>query len=92
MKRPHKRFVTVVALAALALVLTLALPASAGAKTGDVLWRCDPDGPLGPEQEVTFVSAPRAAEHGITQADSRAGTIAFEGVGGEVCRVVVVGP
>jgi hypothetical protein len=87
MKRSLKPIV-----AALAATLSFALPASAGAKTGDVLWRCDPDGLEGPEQEVTFVSAPRAAEHGITRADSRAGTIAFEGVGVEVCRVVVVSP
>lgn len=75
-------------IAAIALTLALALPASAGAKTGEVLWKCDPDG-SGSEQEVTFVSAPAAAEHGIRRADSRAGTIAFEGVGGEVCRVAV---
>jgi hypothetical protein len=62
-------------IAAIALTLALALPASAGAKTGEVLWKCDPDG-SDPEQEVTFVSAPAAAEHGIRRADRRAGTIA----------------
>jgi hypothetical protein len=77
---------SIVFIAAMALTLALALPASAGAKTGEVLWLCDPDG----SGEVTFVSAPAAAEHGIRQADSRAGTIAFEGVGGEDCRVVVL--
>jgi hypothetical protein len=85
MKRSLKTMV-----AAIAATLTFALPASAGAKTGDVLWRCDPDGSGTEQEEVTFVSAPAAAEHGITQADRKAGTIAFEGVGGELCRVVVV--
>ena len=84
MKRP---FMAVIA--AVALTLALVLPASAGAKTGKVLWQCDPDGG-GPEQTVTFVSAPAAAEHGIVRADMRAGTIAFEGVGGEVCSVDVL--
>ena len=74
-------------IAALALMLALVLPAAAGAKTGEVLWRCDPDGP-GPEPEVTFVSAPAAAEHGIRQADSRTGDFAFANFG-EVCHVVV---
>ena len=73
-------------IAAIVLTLALALPASAGAKTGDVLWRCDPDGD-GPEPEVTFVSAPAAASHGIHTAHNHAGTIAFEGVGGEDCHV-----
>ena len=56
MKRPFKAFI-----AAVALTLALVLPASAGAKTGTVLWQCDPDGG-GPEQTVTFVSAPAAAD------------------------------
>jgi hypothetical protein len=81
MKRLFTAFI-----ATIALTLALALPASAGAKPDDVLWRCDPDGD-GPEQEVTFVSAPAAAEHGIRRADERAGTLAFERVGGEDCHV-----
>ena len=76
-----RRFTALIA--AIALTLALALPASAGAKTGDVLWRCDPDG----SGFVTFVSAPAAASHGIHTADNHAGTIAFEGVGGEDCHV-----
>ncbi len=76
-------------IAALALMLALTLPAAAGAKTGAVLWRCDPDGPGGPEPEVTFVSAPAAAEHGIRRADSRAGDFAFANFG-EDCHVEVV--
>jgi hypothetical protein len=78
-----------VSIAALALMLALVLTAAAGAKTGAVLWRCDPDGPGGPEPEVTFVSAPAAAAHGITRADSRAGDFAFAKFG-EVCHVEVV--
>jgi hypothetical protein len=74
------------------LTLALALPASAGAKTGDVLWLCDPEAPYSEAEEVTFVSAPAAAEHGITRADMKAGNIAFEEVGGEFCRVHVVVP
>jgi hypothetical protein len=80
MKRTFKTVV-----AAIALTLTLALPASAGAKTGAVKWVCDVPG----EGEVTFVSAPAAAEHGIRQADSRAGTLAFERLFGEECEVVL---
>jgi hypothetical protein len=80
MKRSLKTMV-----AAIAATLALALPASAGAKTGEVLWLCDPDG-SGPEPEVTFVSAPAAAEHGIRRANSRAGTVFFRQFG-EVCRV-----
>jgi hypothetical protein len=62
--------------------VALVLPASAGAKTGAVKWVCDVPG----EGEVTFVSAPAAAEHGIRQADSRAGAFAFA-MFGEECEV-----
>jgi hypothetical protein len=69
-------------IAAIALTLALALPASTGAKTGAVKWICDvPD-----EGEVTFVSAPAAAEHGIRQADDTAGDFAFA-MFGEECEV-----
>lgn len=85
MKRPIKAFVAAIAVAAIALSLTLALPASAGAKTGEVLWVCKVGG-----VDETFVSAPGAAEHGITQANSRAGQFAFA-MFGEVCRVDLVG-
>lgn len=78
MKRPIKAFI-----AALALTLALALPASAGAKTGEVLWRCDPEGS---DPEVTFVSAPTAAEHGIRTANEHAGET-FNLRFGEVCHV-----
>lgn len=77
MKRRLNAFI-----AGIALTLALALPASAGAKTGAVKWVCDvPD-----EGLVTFVSAPAAAEHGIRQADRRAGDFAFA-MFGEVCHV-----
>jgi hypothetical protein len=80
-----KRLFTAI-IATIALALALALPASAGAKTGEVLWLCDPDGG-GPAQEVTHVSAPAAAFHGINRANQRAGSLAFS-MFGEVCRVV----
>jgi hypothetical protein len=84
MKRPIKTFVAVIAVAAIALTVTLAFAASAGAKTGAVQWVCDPGS--GP---VTFVSAPAKAFHGIDTADKHAGNIAFEGVlGEEDCHVV----
>jgi hypothetical protein len=80
MKRRLNAFI-----AGIALTLALALPASAGAKTGAVKWVCDvPD-----EGLVTFVSAPAAAEHGIRRADSRAGTLAFERLFQEECEVVL---
>jgi hypothetical protein len=77
-----KRFPAVIA--AIALMFALVLPTSAGAKIGAVKWVCDVPG----EGEVTFVSAPAAAEHGITQADSRAGDFAFA-MFGEECEVRV---
>ena len=73
--------------AAIALTLALALPAAAGAKTGVVNWVCDVPG----EGEVTFVSAPGAAFHGISQANKKAGSVFFTQFG-EVCRVDVVSP
>jgi hypothetical protein len=80
MKRRLNAFI-----AGIALTLALALPASAGAKTGTVKWVCDvPD-----EGLVTFVSAPAAAEHGIRRADTRAGTLAFERLFQEECEVVL---
>jgi hypothetical protein len=79
MKRPFKTL-----LAAIALTLTLALPASAGAKTGAVKWVCVVPG----EEPVTFVSAPLAARHGIERANSRAGAVFFRQFG-EECEVVI---
>jgi hypothetical protein len=66
-------------MAAIALTLALALPASAGAKTGEVQWVCD---------STVFVSTPGAAEHGITQANEHAGAV-FADQFGETCRVDV---
>jgi hypothetical protein len=83
MKRSFKTFVTVIVTAS-ALTLALVLPASTGAKTGAVKWICDvPD-----EGEVTFVSAPAAAEHGIRQANDTAGVV-FHDQFGEDCSVVL---
>ena len=76
MKRPIKTMV-----AAIALALTLALPAAAGAKTGDVKWVCLVNG-----ESVTFVSAPEAARHGIDTANSKAGVV-FHNQFGEECHV-----
>ena len=76
MKRPIKTMV-----AAIALTLTLALPASAGAKTGDVKWVCVVSG-----ESVTFVSAPEAARHAIDTANSKAGVV-FHDQFGEECHV-----
>jgi hypothetical protein len=78
MKRSFKVFVAVVAL-----TLTLALPASAGARTE---WQCTPPG----EPEQTFVSAADAAFHGIDRANQRAGMRAFLRLFGEKCEVVLV--
>jgi hypothetical protein len=80
MKRSLKTIV-----AALAATLSFALPASAGAKIGEVVWQCDPDG-SDPEQPVTFVSAPQEARHGIVTADAHAGAT-FNIRFGEVCTV-----
>jgi hypothetical protein len=77
MKRSFKVFVAVVAL-----TLTLALPASAGARTK---WLCTPLG----GDEVTFVSAADAAFHGISRANERAGLLAFNRLFGEQCTVVL---
>jgi hypothetical protein len=76
-KRPVKAMV-----AAIALILTLAVTAPVGAQTGAVKWVCTVDG-----VDVTFVSAPEAALHGITQADSRAGVVFETQFGEENCHV-----
>jgi hypothetical protein len=75
MKRPFEPMV-----AAIAVTLTLALPASAGAKTGAAKWVCVVDG-----EPVTFVSAPKAARHGIEQANRTAGVV-FQKFG-KACHV-----
>ena len=63
------------------LSLAMAAPAFAG-QPRTVVWQCDvPD-----EGLVNFVTAAEAARHGITQADSRAGTV-FE-MFGEDCSVI----
>ena len=76
-----KRSVKVM-VAAIALMLTLAVTAPAGAQTGAVRWVCTVDG-----VEVTFVSAPEAARYGITQADGRAGVVFETLFGEEDCHV-----
>jgi hypothetical protein len=73
MKRPVKAMVS-----AIAITLTLALPAGAGAETK---WVCVVNG-----ESVTFVSAAEAARHGIDQANSRAGVV-FHDQFGEECHV-----
>ena len=68
------------------LVLTLLLAPAQGAAEKTVTWVCDvPD-----EGLVTFVSAPGAALHGITQANAHAGQV-FHDQFGEVCTVVSTG-
>ena len=64
-----------------ATALALALPTGAGAATN---WVCDVPG----EGTVTFVSAPDAALHGISTANSTAGQLAFNRNFGEECVVV----
>jgi hypothetical protein len=63
-----------------AVVLGLALPAGAGARTN---WVCEVPGETEP---VVFVSAADAALHGIGQANSTAGAV-FNRQFGEVCQV-----
>jgi hypothetical protein len=63
----------------IALALSLAFPAGAGA---DTKWVCDVPG----EGLKTFVTAADAARHGIDQANSRAGVV-FHDQFGEVCHV-----
>ena len=75
MKRSIKAMVGIIVL-----TLTLTLPASAGAT---VKWVCFVPG-VG---DVTFVSVPDAALHGITQANLKAGET-FRNQFGEECRVV----
>jgi hypothetical protein len=80
---PVRRFaLTVIAAIVLTLTLALALPAGAGART---LWKCQvPED--GTTVEVIFVSAADAAHHGISVANSRAGTV-FADQFGESCTV-----
>jgi hypothetical protein len=73
-----KRLVKAI-LGAIALTLTLSLPAQASVK-----WVCNVPG----EGDVTFVTAADAALHGITTANAKAGQV-FHDLFGEVCRVVV---
>ena len=72
MKRAIKAVVATVAL-----TLSLAFPAGAGARTE---WVCVVDG-----EPVTFVSAADAARHGIETANSKAGVV-FQKFG-EICSV-----
>lgn len=73
-----KRLIKAILGAAL-LIVTLALPAQ-----GSVKWVCNVPG-VG---DVTFVSAPDAALHGISTANSKAGQV-FHDQFGEECRVEV---
>ena len=77
-----KRFASAV-VAAVAIALTLALPAGAGART---IWRCQvPED--GTTVTVNFVSAADAADHGINTANNHAGAT-FSRNFGEECVVV----
>jgi hypothetical protein len=67
-----------------AVVLALALPAGAEARTN---WVCQVPGEPDP---VIFVSTADAALHGITRADSKAGVV-FSQQFGESCHVESVG-
>jgi hypothetical protein len=71
-----QRFITGV-IAAGALMVAVAFPAGAGARTE---WVCVVDG-----EPVVFVSAADAARHGIETANSKAGVV-FQKFG-EVCTV-----
>lgn len=61
-----------------ALLLALALPGGAGA---DTKWVCIVEG-----ERVVFVTAADAADHGIRQANARAGQV-FQDRFGEICHV-----
>jgi len=74
MKRPVKAMV-----AAVAVTLTLALPAGAGAETR---WVCTVDG-----TPVIFVSAADAAFHGLDTANKHAGEVFETLFGEEDCHV-----
>jgi hypothetical protein len=77
-----KRFASAV-VAAVAIALTLGLPAGAGART---IWRCQvPED--GTTVTVDFVSAADAADHGINTANNHAGAT-FSRNFGEECVVV----
>jgi len=74
------------AVAAMALTLTLAIPAQAGAPS-TVQWVCDVPNGDGTFTTVTFVTASDAARHGIDTANNRAGQVFYDRFG-EVCTVV----
>jgi hypothetical protein len=69
------------AIGAVALTLTLALPVQADPVDRSVRWVCVVEG-----ESVTFVSAPAAALHRITQANATAGEV-FHELFGEDCHV-----
>jgi hypothetical protein len=73
-----------VVVAALVVMLALALPAGAGART---IWRCQVPQDGG-TVTVDFVSAANAAKNGIKTANNHAGTT-FTNNFGEQCIVVV---
>jgi hypothetical protein len=81
---PVKRLVKALVPASV-LTLMLVLPAHAAVEK-TVKWVCDVPG----EGLVTFVSAPGAALHGITTANTRAGQT-FRNNFGEECTVVSLG-
>ena len=72
----------ILAIAAVALTATLALPAQADRVPRTVKWVCDVPG----EGLVTFVSAAEAARQGINIANLTAGQV-FHNKFGEVCTV-----
>jgi hypothetical protein len=72
----------VLAVAALALVGTLALPVRAEPVPRTVRWVCQIEG----GEVVTFVTAAEPARDGIVKADSKAGQV-FADLFGEDCRV-----
>jgi hypothetical protein len=61
-----------------ALLLAFALPAGAGA---DTKWVCIVEG-----EPIVFVTAADAADHGIRQANAKAGQV-FHDLFGETCHV-----
>jgi hypothetical protein len=76
---PMKRIIQ--AIAAVALTLMLASPVQADPVDRNVKWVCVVEG-----EPVTFVAAPEAALHGITQANATAGHV-FHDLFGEDCHV-----
>ena len=80
-----RRFIlAVVAAIALTLMLALALPTGAGART---VWRCEVPVPGDGTETVNFVSAGDRALHGISTANGKAGEV-FATQFGEECIVV----